>query len=157
MIIGDCACHLRALQNSPAWNEAVETLVKMGAEVVTPYFLQTLLDRNSQQYWIDAIHGICMLLTLKRVERAYAVPCGPAIAYLLSQDDLADAYEHLDPEYLLDVLEKIGPECATYALPALLYLVSKEGSGRLGQQARNMIASFEETTLELYKLLLPLL
>jgi hypothetical protein len=140
--------------NSPSWNEAMQALVEMGPEIVIPYFIQTMLDGTSHRYWIDAIHGICQILNIKSVGREYAVPCGPAISYLLSQDDLSDAFEKLDPEYLLDVLEKIGPECGVYALPALRHVVNKEGMNKIGQQAWNLIASFDEQVREPYKLLL---
>jgi len=140
--------------NSPARNEAMQTLIEMGVEAVSPYFIQTMLERKSQKYWIDAIHGICTLLTLRTVGREYAVPCGPAITYLLGQDELSDDFEKLDPEYLLDALEKIGPECAVYALPTLLQRANKEGASRVGQQTRNLLASFDKKAREPYKLLL---
>lgn len=137
-------------RNSPAWREVVETLVDMGSRVVAPYMIYALLEKQS--YWIDTITGICTMLTL--VEINYARLCGPAVSYLLSQGKLSDKFEELEQDYLLDVLEKLGPECAFYALPVLIQLVKKEGAGELSKQARKLIASFKQEDLEPYQFLI---
>ena len=124
--------------NSPAWNEVTQTLMDMGSQVIVPYLIEALLDkRKNRNYWLDEVAGICSLLTI--TPREYAVQCGPAITYLLGQETvLAD----LDPWYLLTVLEKIGPDCETYALPTLIDLVRREGTSEPGKQARALIGTF---------------
>lgn len=142
-------------RNSPAWEEVVAVLIDMGPMVVVPIFIRTMLKKSSQPYWIDTIVGICTMLSLASVERRFAVACGPVVAYLLNQGTLSDEWETLEPEYLLDVLKKIGPECASYALPTLLMLLDKEGLSALGKQVYQFVISFDKETLEPYKLVLP--
>lgn len=139
-------------RNSPAWREVVQTLSKIGPQVVSPYMIAVLLERHRQRYWIDAIAGICTMLTL--VESEYARPCGPAVSYLLSQGQLRDEFEELERDYLLDVLERIGPSCAVYAVPVLIALVKTEGISEISKQARRLLASFDQAALEPYQYLL---
>lgn len=63
--------------NSPAWEEAVQTLVDMGPNVVTPYLIRAMWDRNSHQYWGDDVEGMCLMLS--DVDLTYAVACGSRI------------------------------------------------------------------------------
>lgn len=136
--------------NSPARDEAIQALAEMGTQVVVPHLIKAILDRSQKrEYWLDAIAGICSML--RAVEVEYAIRCGPVITYLLGQ---GIPPSELDPWYLLIVLEKIGPECAEYALPTLIDIVSREGASEIGQQAWNLIASFDEQVREPYKLLL---
>lgn len=55
---------------------------------------------------------------------------------------------------LLRVLEKIGPVCASYALPTLLHSVLKEMNDEVVQQAQHLIEFFNKESLEPYKMLL---
>jgi DNA-directed RNA polymerase subunit F len=134
-------------QNLPGWGEAVQTLTDIGPNVVVPYLIRAMWDRNSHQYWGDDVEGICNMLTF--VDRAYAVACGPTLVYILGRSDLP-----LDKGFLLDVLEKIGAENVTYALPTLFDLASREGTSEVGKQTWRLIQSFSEETLEPYKFLL---
>jgi hypothetical protein len=136
--------------NSPAFQESVQALREMGANIVVPHLINVLLENNPQnEYWLDAVAGICSML--RSTEKTFATQCGAAIAFLLSQK-IPEG--ELDPWYLLIVLEKIGPECATYALPALLQFVRNKGMSELGKQARELIASFDQGELEPYKYVL---
>jgi hypothetical protein len=138
-------------QNSLAWNEAVQTLVDMGPQVVVPHLLLNLWNRDRQEYWGEDVEGICSLLY--EVDQEYAKQCGPLITYILSRDDLPPPHD-LDRGFLLNVLEKIGNDCAEYALPTLIDFVRKEGKSAGGLQARRLIASFSEEVLRPYTYLL---
>lgn len=136
--------------NSPAFREAIQALEDMGAQVVVPHLIKILVEKKQEDgYWLDSVAGICSML--RSVDREYAVQCGPAIVYLLSQEIPS---ESLDPWYFLIVLEKIGSECAMYALPALIQLAKKEGTNELGKQTRDLIVSFDRATLDPYQYLL---
>ncbi len=137
--------------NSPAWEEAVQTLTDIGPYVVVPYLIHFIWDRTSHFYWGDDVEGICsMLLT---VDLTYAVVCGPTLVYILGRSDLPPDKD-LDKGYLLDVLKKIGPDGMAYALPTLIDLASREGTSEVGKQARRLIQSFSKEALEPYKFLL---
>jgi HEAT repeat protein len=143
--------------NAPVWNEAIQTLLDMTAEAVVPAVIQVLLDRGKQVlYWGEAVNGMCVMMASARASRDLALRCGPVIAYLLSQESLASDRD-FDFGYLLDVFKKIGEECAFYALPALISFVQREGTSDLGQEARELIASFNPALLEPYQNVLPIL
>ena len=138
-------------KNSTARKEAVQTLTDMGPNVVAPYLVRSMWNRNSHQYWGDDVEAMCLMLTT--IERAYAVACGPTLVYIPRRSDLPPD-EDLDKGFLLDVLKKIGPDSLAYALPTLIDLASREGTSDVGKQARRFIQSFSEEALEPYKLLL---
>jgi len=138
-------------KNSTARKEAVQTLTDMGPNVVVPYLIRSMWDRNSHQYWGDDVEGICSMLTF--VDRAYAVACGPTLVYILGRSDLPPDKD-LDKGFFLDVQKKIGPDGVTYALPTLIDLASREGTSELGMKTWRFIQSFSEEALEPYKLLL---
>lgn len=139
--------------NSPAGKEAGETLADMGPHVVVPHLIKTMLERSQRrEYWLEAVAGICSML--QSIERDFAIQCGPTVSYLLGQ---AVIDQELMPWswYLLLVLEKLGPECATYALPVLIDFVKREGASEEGKEALDLIASFDKEALEPYKWVLP--
>lgn len=141
--------------NWPGWNEVVKTLEEMGPQVVVPYILLDFWQRDRVQYWDQHIESICFMLC--QVERTFALQCGPALAHLLSREDLPFDRD-LDRGFLLDVLEKIGPDCAEYALPVLIDFISKEGNTTNGMQALRLVQSFDQQILERYQYVLaPLL
>lgn len=136
--------------NSPAWREAAQTLMDMESPVIVPYLIEALLDMGKTiNHWLDEVAGICSLLTI--TPREYAVQCGPVITYLLDQETiLAD----IDPWYLLTVLEKIGADCGTYALPTLIDIVRREGTSELGKQAQALITVYDSNQVKPYQRLL---
>src|SRR6266700_3973963 len=143
--------------NALVWNEAMQTLLDMPAEAVVPAVIQVLLDRGQHVlYWGEAVNGMCAMMAHAGASRDLALRCGPVIADFLRQESLASDRD-FDFGYLLDVLKKIGEECAFYALPALISFVQREGTSDLGQEARELIASFNPALLEPYQYVLPLL
>lgn len=141
--------------NWPGWGEVVKTLEEMGPEVVVPYILLDFWQRDRVQYWDQHIESICSMLS--QVERTFALQCGPALAHLLGRDDLPPDRD-LDRSFLLDVLEKIGPDCAEYAMPVLVDFIGKEGNSSSGMQALRLVQSFDQQILERYQYVLaPLL
>jgi hypothetical protein len=143
--------------NAPARHEAAQALLAMPAGAVAPALIGVLLDRGQHVlYWGEAVNGICAMMTSAGASRDLALRCGPVLAYLLSQESLASDRD-LDFGYLLDVFKKIGEECAFYALPALISFVQREGTSDLGQEARELIASFNPVLLEPYRYVLPFL
>lgn len=115
--------------NTPGWEEAMHTLVEMDARDVIPLLVASLLDRTRHQYWADEIEEICQVLN--SIDRAYARACGPALAFLFCSKE--EQLKDLDRESVIAVLEKIGPECATYALPALFDVLRSEEHSVLKQ------------------------
>src|SRR5215469_14463425 len=98
--------------NAPVWNEAMQTLLDMPAEAVAPAVIQVLLDRGKHVlYWGEAVNGMCAMMARAGASRDLALRCGPVIAYLLSHESLASESD-LERLYPLDVLKKIGEECA---------------------------------------------
>lgn len=138
-------------KNFLAREEAVQTLLDMGPHVVVPYLILEMWDAKRHQYWGDDVEGICSMLTF--VDRTYAVACGPTLVYILGRSDLPPD-EDLDKSFLLNVLEKIGPDSLAYALPTLIDLASREGTSDVGKQTWQLIQSFSEEALEPYKFLL---
>lgn len=138
-------------KNSPAWEEAIQTLVEMGTEAVVPFLIQAMWDKGqTNKYWAPAMEDICAMLSY--VDQEFAEMCGPVITYLLGQNDLPD---NLDLSLLLDVLEKIDSTRIEDAIPVLINLAKKEGMSQIGKQARTLIASFSRQALDPYRLLLP--
>jgi len=137
--------------NAPCRKEAIQALLAMDADVIVPSLIQILLDRGQHvQYWGEAANGICAMLADDKTHRRFVVPCGPVIAYLLSQQPLARDAD-LDCNYLLDVLQKIGKQCAVYALPVLIEVAQREETSELAMQARKLIASFDTSLLDFYQ------
>ncbi len=83
--------------NLPGWNEAVETLVDMGPDVVVPHLVQALLEKGPPYHvdvgenltWAYDVDGICCMLSMRTITSEYALRCCPAINYLLNQADLS--------------------------------------------------------------------
>lgn len=138
-------------RNFLAREEAMQTLLDMGPDVVVPYLILEMWDAKRHQYWGADVEGICSMLTF--VDRAYAVACGPTLVYILGRSDLPPD-EDLDKGFLLDVLKKIGVDSLAYALPTLIDLVSREGTSDVGKQTWQLIQSFSKEALEPYKFLL---
>jgi hypothetical protein len=108
-------------------------------------------DRDRHAYWGGDVEGICSMLY--EVDAQYAKQCGPLITYILGRDDLPPPRD-LDRGFLLQVLEKIGNDCAEYALPTLIDFVGNEGKSDGGMQAQRLIASFSQEVLRPYTYLL---
>ena len=107
-------------QNSPAWQEAVEALIDIGIDVVVPYLIIDLWDKNHHEYWGADVEGICSMLCV--VDREYAIRCGLMITYILSHD--MSPPDELDKGFLLQVLEQLGNDCANYSIPTLIAINS---------------------------------
>ncbi len=130
-------------------DEAIQALVEIGPRIVVPSLLQVMWDRGqTNKSWGNDVAGICSMLC--KVDRQFAVQCGPVATYLLSRFELPQK----PGLALLSVLEKIGANDIEYALPTLIDLVQKEGTSEVGMQARRFLASFDEKSLEPYQLLL---
>jgi hypothetical protein len=148
--------------NLPGWNEAVETLVDMGPDVVVPHLVQALLEKGppyhvdvgENQTWAYDVDGICCMLSMRTITSEYALRCCPAINYLLNQADLAqDTDKCPDIDMLLDVVEKAGGQ-VDYVLPTLIALAKKHHHSDVGERAKTLISAFPPATRATYKLLL---
>jgi hypothetical protein len=134
--------------NGGAWQDTVLTIGDLSPQVVVPYLVQRLLGGNPYNTnRAHALEDICPLLY--ELDPAYAAGCGPTIAHLLAINAYAE-----DPSMLLEVLEKVGPPCAIYAAPALLELLRREVSDEVRADALRLIATFENTALAPYQLIL---
>jgi hypothetical protein len=138
-------------RNAFGWQAIIETLTDIGPQVVVPHLVRYLWQKDQNPYWGDDVESLCAMLS--QVDRVYAVQCGPTIAHILGRDDLPPPRD-LGKEFLLDVLEKVGPRCAEYALPSLLHLLQKEGASDIGKQVSRLIMSFDKEKLEPYTLVL---
>lgn len=126
--------------------EAQQVLESLGPTIVVPYFLKALLDDRERERHQRNVSDVCTLLL--RMQREYAKRCGPTIVYLISHTNFSP---RLGIQFLLRVLEKIGPECASYALPMLVQLLSKKRIRDMREQAQRLINSFDREVLEPYK------
>jgi hypothetical protein len=131
--------------NSLAPEEALLALSEITPDVIIPYLLEIFLGKEQgSKSWAYQVEDMCMFWS---VEPMYAIRCGPAIAYLLSRHDLPHQPDTLT---LLEVLEKIGPDCAYYALPPLVDLIEREERSDVVRKARGLMASFSPLSLEPY-------
>lgn len=145
--IPDLILHLGNL-DFPGWDEVVQTLTDMGPGVVVPYLIEALWDGERHNiFWSSDVRGICEMLC--RVDREYAVYCGPTIAQLLSREDLPIS---LDRGVLLDVLEKVGTDY-DYMLPMLIDLACIYRLSEIGERVMRFITSFHSEKLRPYRLL----
>lgn len=142
--IADLLLHIEE-PNFLGWDEAVQTLVEMGADMVVPHLIQALLawGRTDGDPTFD-LEGICFMLS--NVEPEYARRCCPAINYLLSRKDLP---AEIDQDFLLDVIERAGSE-QSYVLPALYALTGTAERDEVREHARRIIASFSSNVLADY-------
>jgi hypothetical protein len=139
--------------NSPIRNIVAQMLDEMEPEGVVPHFIQVLLDPTRHYDWEAEIQTTCSILWAMRQE--YAEACGPTVAHLLGYFLGRNAlHDKLDISYFLDVLEKIGPSCAKYALPVLISVINQEGTSEVSSQARQLLASFGREDQEPYKYIL---
>jgi HEAT repeat protein len=145
LIIPDLIIHLGD-PNRLGWDAAVETLEKMGPDVVVPHLIQALLDPKKYEYSYADIEGLCFML--KQVDPEFARRCCPAINYLLSQRSLAEC---IDSDFLLDVIERAGSE-QTYVLPALFELQKITKRDDIAERIQCMIATFPSDTRANYAL-----
>lgn len=162
--------------NLPGGEDALETLVEMGPNVVVPHLIKALLEpgepyhkpypisyrpNNQSTTWASDVEGLCSLLT--RIEREYARQCCPAINSILCQVGLSSStdrsvYPNPDLTALLDVVQWAGGD-VSYMLPTFLML-TKNFSGKqypgyaIGEQARKLVFSFSQEVLASYALLI---
>jgi hypothetical protein len=134
-------------RNSPAWYELISATGTLGPQVMVSYLVAKMWERKVRDAeWCYDVESICTLLL--QLDEAYAVGCGPVVAYLLSLE--ADPHE-LDPLFLMDVLEKIGSGSAAYAVPHLLAVLERQPSDDVREQTLKLIASYSAQDLEPYR------
>ncbi len=134
--------------NDPAQSDALQVIGTLGPEIMAPYFIERLWKNETSSSRTDMFE----LLLNPRLGQEYVAPCGPLVVYRFSQ--FPPSEQKVVGKLFLRVLEKIGPECAIYALPTLLDLVRKEGTSDVAQRARRLIASFDEQVLAPYRVLI---
>lgn len=148
--------------NLPGWQEAVETLIDMGPDVVVPHIIAALLMKGppyhtvsgkKDQTWAYDVEGICFMLSMSTIPSEYALRCCPTISFLLVQ---AEAYPVTatspDIGFLLDVIEKAGHQ-VEYVLPTLLALAQKHHESDIGKRAKQLASTFPPSTVADYTLL----
>lgn len=141
-----------SMGNDPAESDAIQALLALGPDIVIPYLIDALYNggHTNTYLWVSA-SDICGLLRSHQLGQEHVDPCGPMIAYLLSQTPKEQ--KHI-ARRLLQVLEKIGPKCAAYALPALIHVVLKGANDEVGIQAQRFIEFFDKKVMEPYVFLL---
>lgn len=137
--------------NAPAAPDALDALRDIPANVVVPYIVEMLWDRGAtNKWWSKDVQGLAY--ALRQLGTEYALPCAPVIAYLLSDPKLR-AIVYVPA--LLEVIEAIGPQNATFALPAVLDIVEQHGASEVRACARRLVESFAEHTLAVYHRVMP--
>ncbi len=136
--------------NSLAQQTAFHVLQDLGPVAVAQYLINILSGKlQGVGQWSYGIYELCFLLIA--LGKPYSTLCGPTITYIVGRSDSA---QKPGMKIALTVLEKIGPDSVTYALPTLIDLVSREGTSEVGKQAQRLILSFGKEALEPYKFLL---
>jgi hypothetical protein len=153
-------------RNVPYVELYLTTFNQIGVQVVAPYIIRTMLDTSHDQDPIYLYKGQSrgLMARFRDINGIldYILPrdltlarlCGPTLAYLLAQ---VIAIPELEAErsYYLSAFQKLGVECAFYALPALIGMVQKWGiADRDSKEAMELIESFPKEVLEPYKYLL---
>lgn len=132
------------------WDQAVGILTDADRAVAVRYLVRALLNRDSDpEHWPDMVEGICAMLC--NVDRVYASLCAPSVVFVLTQ---AICSGTPDPSWLMDVLRHAGSKSYSFAVPALIALVGKEGETELGLEAQSLIQSLELADLDPYTFLL---
>ena len=147
----------------------VTILNEIGVETVTPYLIQAMLDTSiyhdpkysnqglsypSSARFRD-IEGISISVLPSNIE--FARRCGPTVAYLLARM-IADPGLAGERSFMLAAFQKLGTECAVYALPALVGMVQQWGiEDEDAREALELIQSFPQEVLEPYRYLLDFL
>lgn len=136
------------LGNDLAEKEAIQSLVALGPKIVVPYLLEALWDEGqTSKYLSIKPEDIVWLLLDSALGPEYLIPCGSMVSdILLRIPPTQPAFRRK----FLQVLERIGPQCAIYALPALLNILRQERGSDLGVQIRKLIATFDQEALEPY-------
>jgi hypothetical protein len=132
--------------NSPDQDEAFQTLKDLGVEIMTPYFLDALLNDSQRELHQTKANAVCALLL--HLDRQFALPCGPALTFLISHSNFSLRYDIIG---MLKVLEMIGPPEIAYALPMLLSLSNKRNASELSNRAQHLINAFDQKTIKLYE------
>ncbi len=139
--------------NSPARDTAGEALLSLTPHELLPHLLQYFWMMEQKPWGWERILYVCQWFSRKEVSRDYIVDLGPYLTYLLGQRERLN-FAEITPDEAIWILEKIGSECASYALPALLNLVRNEGTNEIGERAWRLIMSFKREQLAPYTLLL---
>lgn len=138
--------------NNLAIESAIQVLHDLGPDVLVPYFIEALWKSEKKNSSSNiSVRQICVALLIKDLS-AILPGCGPTLAYLLGQP--SHNHDEDTVHFLLRGLEAIGPECAIYALPALITFLQHKGTGSLRKRALNLIASFDPVVVAPYSRLL---
>ncbi len=152
-------------RNFPYYKLCIATLNEIGVEIVTPYLIRAMLDtridhdpkhiRQGRNYGkLERFRDVEGIMHVIASNAAFESLCNPTLAYLLAQV-IADPELAEERSYYLYHFQKLGAECASYALPALIGMVQKWGvQDEDGKEAMELIHSFPKETLEPYKYLL---
>ena len=144
----------------------VVMLNEIGVQIVTPYSIRAMLDTSfyhDPKYSNQGlsyppyarfrdIEGILDSVLPSNIE--FARRCGPTVAYLLAKV-ITDPELAGERSFMLYAFQKLGAECAVYALPALIGMVQKWGiEDEDAKEAMELIQSFPKEALDPYKYLL---
>lgn len=132
--------------NSPAAFESLEALREIPASAVVPYAIEILWDRGAtNKWWSNDVQGLCY--ALQQLGPDYVRPCGPIVVYLLSDKGTRDK---LYLPAVLQFLKAAGPGHVTFALPALIQLLTEHDESDIGIQAKSLLKGYVESDLAPY-------
>jgi hypothetical protein len=141
------------LGNDPIEYQAIQLLEEVGPQAAAPYLIEVLWDDlhgeddETRKYPYADFRGCCQLLFHRG--RSYAVPYGPLLAFLFAQR--SQRRQSQAAKDFFRVLELIGTEAGTYALPVLLAFMQSERSQELRQLAAHLINKYDERDRALYQ------
>ena len=138
--------------NCPGAIEAIEVLEKMDHSIVIQSLIKTILGRqNRDSFWESLIEGIALSLARKDIDRELTTGCAPALAALLS---VPSVYEVVDVSCIFDVLEKVGSECSSYAMPALVQALRIVKDETIQEQIHQLIEILDKNIVVFYTLMI---
>lgn len=132
--------------------EAIEVLEKMDRSIVIQSLIKTILGhQNKDSFWGSVIEGIALSLARKDIDRELTAGCTPALAALLS---VPSVYEVVDASCIFDVFEKMGSECSSYAMPALVQAFRIIEDEKIQEQIRQLIDALDKNIVGFYTLVM---
>lgn len=139
--------------NSPVQDAVAEALLDLGPNDLLRHLLHYFWTMEQKSWGWERILYVCRWFARDEVPREYIVGLGPYLAYLLAQSERLN-FREIAPDEALWILEKIGSECAHYALPALVNLVQNSRNKEISERAKRLILSFSQEQLAPYKLIM---
>lgn len=131
--------------HSPARLVAMQTLLEMEPAKVIPHLKKSLTFGCEPNQWVATIAGICTMLVEMDVPEEYLLQCGDTVSRLLWRGDIP---EDFDWRYLLNVIEKVGPQRIFFVAPGLIFFAQGGWDGEepkeVQEQAQRLVDQLDQ-------------